>query len=344
VATPSGTRDLALARRDLETRLQAEPFCFEFFQAVRLLERFSPARKPAGRFYHPATEAVRFGAHPSLSFPASEIQSLVWREAKAPMMTVNFIGLFGPQGVLPLYYTELVMERLRERDTTMRDFFDLFNHRIISLFYQAWEKHRLPIAHEQGEMGRFSQLLLALIGLGTPGLQQRQKVPDDSLIFYGGLLAQQPRSAAALRQLLTDYFGIPVEIEQFVGSWCRLDPETQCRMEEGSGYSDELGVGAVIGDEVWEPQSRVRIKLGPLSLTQYLGFLPDGTAYAPLKAITKFFSGDGLDFEVQLILERRQAPPCELGAEGDAAPRLGWVTWMKSAAMGRDPADTVLRL
>jgi len=259
-------------------------------------------------------------------------------------MTVNFMGLTGPQGVLPLYYTELLMERLRARDTAMRDFLDIFNHRSISLFYQAWEKYRFPIAYEQGSSGRFEELLLCFVGLGTPRLAERQAVGDKTLLFYGGLLGQQPRSAAALEQLLADCFEVPVEVEQFVGAWCSLDRGTQTRFEESGDLSEQLGGGAVVGDEVWDLQSCVRLKLGPLSLGRYLDFLPTGTAHAPLRAITRFFSGDELDFEVQLILKREEAPACVLGAEGEQAPRLSWVSWVKSAPMDRDPADTVLRL
>jgi type VI secretion system protein ImpH len=115
-------------------------------------------------------------------------------------------------------------------------------------------------------------------------------------------------------------------------------------MQDTQDFSEQLGGGAVIGDEVWDPQSRVRIKVGPLAMDRYLDFLPSGTAYAPLRDITRFYSGDEVDFEVQLILKREAVPACELGAEGENAPRLGWVTWVKSVPMLEDPSDTVLRL
>ena len=183
-----------------------------------------------------------------------------------------------------------------------------------------------------------------MVGLGMPALANRQAVGDESLLFYTGLLAQQPRSAIALERILADYFEVPVEVEQFVGAWCSLDRDTQTRFEDSEGFSTQLGWGAVVGDEVWDLQSRVRIKLGPLPLKRYLEFLPAGSAYAPLRAITRFFSGGDLDFEVQLILEREEVPACVLGAEGEQAPRLGWATWVKSVPLGRDPADTVLHL
>ena len=91
----------------------------------------------------------------------------------------------------------MIRERLRAKDTTLVAFFNIFNHRMISLFYQAWEKYRFTIAYERGERDRFSHHLLDLIGLGTAGLQKRQSVPDDSLLFYSGLFALHARSATS---------------------------------------------------------------------------------------------------------------------------------------------------
>ncbi len=329
---------------DIEKVIGEEPYRFEFFQAVRVIERLLRERNVPGRFANPQTEVVRFAAHNSTAFPASEIQSLQWREGRAPLMVVNFMGLTGPEGVLPLYYTQFVAERVRARDTALRDFLDIFNHRMISLFYQAWERYRFTVQYERGGGDRLSQYLLDLIGLGTKGLGNRQAVPDISLVYYAGLLGQRPRSAQALRQLIEDYFDVPAEIVQFAGAWYRLDVPTQCRLDGGATESEQLAVGAVVGDEIWDEQSRVRIRLGPLALEQYQDFLPTGTAYEPLRALVRFFAGNEFDFEVQLVLKREEVPGCELGRGDRTAPRLGWITWARSERMGRDPDDTVLEL
>jgi type VI secretion system protein ImpH len=347
MAAPSGTPTSAIAAGvrywDVTQLLSEEPWTFQFFQAVRLLERILPDRSPIGRFVHPSKEIVRFEVNPATSFPASQIQGLRWETGAAPALTVNFMGLFGPLGMLPLYYSELIRERLRAKDTTMVAFFNIFNHRMISLFYQAWEKYRFTIAYERGERDKFSHHLLDLIGLGTRGLQSRQVVPDDSLLFYSGLFALHARSAAALRQVLADYFDVPVEVEQFVGAWYPLAVSNQCQLDHYE-LSEQVGIGAVVGDEIWDQGAGVRVRLGPLNLQQYKDFLPEGTAYEPLRGITRFFSGDEIDFEVQLILKRDEVPACELSDAVTASWQLGWSTWVKTAAMTRDPADTILRI
>jgi type VI secretion system protein ImpH len=328
----------------LEQRIFNEPWAFAFFQAVRLMKLLTPERKTPGNFGDPAEEAVRFIAHASVSFPASEIQALEKRVDAPPLMCVNFMGLFGPVGVLPVHYTQFIRDRIRAGDRTLRDFLDIFNHRMISLFYRAWEKYRFAVPYERGERDCLTQYLLDFIGLGTPGLEGRQAVSDQSLVLYAGLLAQQPRSAEALRNMLVDYFNVPVEVNQFCGVWRQLDVETQCSLDDSPRISSLLGVGVVAGDEVWDQQSVVRVRIGPLDVQRYLDFLPTGTAYQPLRALTRFFSRDDLDFELQLVLRREDAPLCELGASGDAAPRLGWLTWGRTKTLDRDPDETVLEL
>lgn len=332
---------------DLPLRLREKPYDYRFFQAVRLMHLLSGDRSGVGRFADPAGEAVRFASHNSLSYPPSEIYHLEVKPGSAPRMEVNFFGVTGPVGELPVFYTAHVMERLRARDRAAADFFDIFNHRLLSLFYRAWEKQRFAIREERGEDAGLRQYVLDLIGLGTKGLQDRQEVDDSALVFYSGLLAQRPHSAQALENLIADYFRVPVSVIQFVGTWRKLDESSLCRLEDDprrAGFSSQLGVGAVAGDEVWDPQSAARIRIGPLPLDRYLEFLPTGAAYPALKALANLFAGLEIDFEVQLVLKREDTPGCCLGVDGDTAPKLGWVTWVKSVPMNRDPDETVYRL
>jgi type VI secretion system protein ImpH len=325
--------------------LRQEPFEFRFFQAVRLLERAMPGRAPVGRFADPALETVRFLHHPSLAFPASEIQSLDWADGRTARMMVNFIGLIGPLGVLPLHYTEFALERMRVRDHTLVEFLNIFLHRMTSVFYRAWEKHKFSVGYERDRQDPLSGCLYHLVGLGTPGLRGRQPFYDETLAFYGGFFGLTARSSLALESMLADYFDVPVSIEQFIGTWRRLDETDQCQFDLEFSGATQLGSGAVVGDEIWDRQSRARIILGPLNAQQYREFLPDGSAFKPLRSITRMFSGEDIEYELQLILKREEVPGCELGSDEQATVQLGWFTWMKSkATFDRDPGDTVLLL
>lgn len=344
MAAKSGMEDTTLGQPELEKELLENPTSFEFFQAVRVIQKLFPDRSRVGEFADPKEEAARFGTNSAIGFPASEIQTLDSEPDGQLKLTVNFMGLTGPLGVLPLNYSLLVAERARARDRTLRDFFDIFNHRFISLFYRAWEKSRFAVAYERDQSDLITQHLLDLIGLGTASVQDRFNVSDQSLVFYAGLLGQQGRPAVALEQLLEDYFGVPVEVEQFVGGWYPLAADTQCALGDDTSASSQLGVGSVAGDEIWDQQARVRIRIGPLDRQRYDEFLPRGESYEALRTLTRFFSEDRFDFEVQLVLARDEVPECILGSEGDAATPLGWTTWMRSAPFTRDADETVLNL
>ena len=344
MATQSRTQDPGLAISPLQEALRDDPWSFEFFQAVTLLQRLSPDRRPVGHFSNPQDEVVRFRGHASLSFPASSIQGLDFPEDSPARMMVNFMGLTGPTSVLPYSYTELVLERDKAKDHAFQSFLDIFHHRMVSFFYRAWEKYRPSATHSSIHDDLFAHHLRDLVGLGTRGLENRQEISDEALLHFAGLFSRHARSAAALEQILSSYFEVPVEVEEFTGAWYPLDSATQCEIGEDDSDSQKLGMGAVVGDEIWDQQCRIRIKLGPMYLDRYRQFLPDGNAYPALKSIARYFGNDEFDFEIQLVLKAEEVPRCEVGSDDATAPRLGWITWLKSAPLSRDPNETILHL
>jgi type VI secretion system protein ImpH len=323
------------------------PYNFEFFQAVRLLMLLMPGREPAGGAAKPAREVARFASRVTLEFPASAIHEIDRNPAGGgpPLMTVAFFGLMGTHGVLPFHYTEWMLARQSARDTAMAAFLNLFNHRWISLFYRAWEKHQLPMAFERSMLERqpserLNSYLFDLVGLGTKGLRGRLSVRDETLLLYAGLAAQRPRSASALRGILRDYFDLPVEVLQFQGSWHGLG-EGDFSYLSTEGLHNQLGVGAVAGDAVWIQEARFRIRIGPLQWEQFCSFLPGGRAMRELEDLTRFFLGTTPLFDVQLVLEASQVPRSQLREEPGYPPRLGWDSWLTEQPLGHDAGDAI---
>jgi type VI secretion system protein ImpH len=245
--------------------------------------------------------------------------------------------------VLPYEYSLLAIARQRAKDPTMVAFFDIFHHRLISLFYRAWRKYRFTVDYEQGREDRITAHALDLVGLGLPGYRDKLPFPDDALAFYTGLFALQPRGAIALEHLVEDFFDVPAVVHQFVGGWYGLPERDQCEIG-GEGASSALGRGAVVGDEIWDAQARVRIRIGPLPRRRFQEFLPDGSAYEKLKALVRFFGHDQFEFELQLVLDRDDVPGLVLGADEPAETRLGWSTWIRTVQRTVEADETVLAL
>jgi type VI secretion system protein ImpH len=337
MATPGGRTD-----PPLEQVLFAEPYRFDFFQAVRLLERLAPGRVPVGREGPPGREVVRFRADPTLAFPASAIRRLDRPDDPdaPPAMTVASLGLTGPLGVLPYVYTELLLERRRQGDRTLSAFFDLFNHRVAALFYRAWEKAHVAAAWAPGADDRCTRSLFSLIGLGIPPLRGRHDFPDEVLLSYAGLLARRHRPAGVLEDLLRDAFGLPIAVHQFVGQWLGLEPGDRSRLG-AAGPHNALGVSLILGRRVWDEQGKFRLRVGPLGFAQFRALLPEAPAFRRLTQMTRLFVDGGLDFDVQLVLRADEVPPCRLTSVPGAGPRLGRYAWLDSGDRAADADEAV---
>ncbi len=352
-----------------------EPYRFDFFQAVRLLQQLAPHRVPIGEDGPQQKEALDLAPIPSLDFPPSTIYDIRLPTAsnRKPLLLQAFVGLTGPSGVLPRHYTELIRRlELHERFDgrhSLRDWFDIFNHRLCSLFFRAWAKYRLPHCFEErmaGHPGRdpISQTLFCLIGLGTDGLRNRllitaprpessspavpmeplARIDDLALLRYAGSLAHSIRNATCLGGMIRDFFGLPAEVEQFRGQWIQLGEANQTQLGDNPiGSNNSLGVDTVVGEEVWDIEGQFRIRLGPLNHPQFLEFLPDPTPTQVHKSIyllshlVRFYTGPEFEFDVQLVLQAGQIPPTKLRSDfgdfGDyeegVGSRLGWNTWLE---------------
>jgi type VI secretion system protein ImpH len=333
--------------RTIAELLFAAAFEFDFFQAVRLLAGLRDELKPVGTAAAPHSEVVRFRARNSLAFAASAVHSIEEDHGGPPYMTVAFLGLTGAKGTLPAHYTEIAMEREAAGETALSEFFDIFNHRLISLFYRAWEKHHFTIGYERARRNAgedaFTSYLHALIGMGTGGLPGRLPFRDDALLRYAGLFAQRPHSASALEGVLRDYFGVPVEIEQFRPARHRLGEQDLCRPGPRETISNQLGMGAVAGDAVWNMHGSFRVRFGPLTLKRFRQFLPDGEAFRQATALIRLFAERSLEFEIQPVLKAEEVPLCELMRDPQEGPRLGWMGWLKVKEFEQDADDALFQ-
>lgn len=337
--------------RRVNDALFADAEQFEFFQAIRLLLLGAGGSASARE-----DDVLRFAVEATLAFPASAVVRIHREPSQSkqgrnpvpglPHVVTSFLGLIGASGVLPDAYTELALDQRFEGDTSFTAFFDIFHHRLLSLFYRAWEKHHFAIGvertlHGSGERDALTTYLLDLIGMGTPGLCDRLPFRDEALLRYAGLLAQQPRSAEILRALLTDFFAVPVAVEQFLGRWHSLEETEQCALG-GDTDGSQLGLGAVAGDAVWTRADVLRNVFGPLTAEQFFRFLPDGEAFATASALIRWYLGQSLDFEIQPLLAAGEVPAwCELGDTDTGGPRLGWSAWLTDEPFAMPAGDAI---
>ena len=97
-----------------------------------------------------------------------------------------------------------------------------------------------------------------------------------------------------------------------------------------------LGFTSTIGQRVFDISGKFRIVLGPLTMAQYLSFLPEGSGARILHYLVRLRAPDHLDYDVRLVLKTAEIQPLRLG---DAITKLGLTTWV-----GRPAHDVTSRI
>jgi len=333
---------------------------FSFFQAARLLQgivkkwRKTEAPKNSslsvGYDASPLEEAVRFTSFSSLKFASSEIQKITCKaenqtntEAASNQahMQVCFMGLTGQSSILPVHFTELEINRIRDKDFALKSFYDLFNHRAISFFYRAWEKYQLPFAYERSKIDNpacsdpITTALHSIVGVGGDVMQKQLQLDAEDMLFYAGFFATPNRSASSLGNALTDILNIPVKVNQFKGEWVALLDEDRMQLPVFplSGKNNCLGVDSVIGNEVFTVEGKFQLEIGPLNRNQFRSLQPNSQGQAALKHFTRLFVGGSFQFELKYILEDDAISHWILAENQYDGPALGVNTWLLGDGM-----------
>ncbi len=333
--------------------LFAEGYRFEFIQALRLLEQLgaSISHNPPGELA-PGHEPFQLRSDVGFNFPPSEVRSVssgATPDVKPELIT-NFFSLAGSAAPLPDWIAELLIQQARNRDTGIRDFLDIFHHRLLTLLYRVRLRHRpwleptltdsnrtsqTRTSNQIRAQNRMSGYLLAFTGLGLPELRNRLPIGDEELLPYAGLLWQRPRSMVGLERILAHAFSVHIRSRQMIGLWRRIERDDWTRLgtlhlgrqrfTQSRGQNNALGHTTVLGTRTWDSQGRFDIIVGPLSLAQFQSFLPGEASHKKLTALVRFYAGDLLDCGIRLSIAPAEVPATRLSKS-----RLGWTSWLKT--------------
>ncbi len=342
----------------LMQRLAADPYQFDFFQAVRRLQCARRDLPAVGLSKRPREDAVRFSQEPSTGFATSTLNGLKQKPSEvAPRLFVNFMGLLGPSGPLPIHLADFARQRERNhRDPAFARFLDIFNHRMVSMFFRAWALNQPCVQYERTEEGRhdpFSTQVASMIGIGQDSLRGRDALPDEAKFFFAGRLSCPSPNPEGLVAFVREYFRVPATMIEFVGKWSELPAEYRCALGKSRESSSLGGEGlCAMGSKFWDCQGQFRIRLGPMKLADYQRLLPmhragieGGRSFRRLEACVLNYLGFELTWQVQLVLRKEDVPKCKLGgpaAGPGGGARLGWTTWLSSKPIDQDRDDLVI--
>jgi type VI secretion system protein ImpH len=300
--------------------LAAQPFAFDFHQALRRVETTFRHLPRWGEANKPRDEPLRLGQDPSFDFSPSAVRGFTPPTDKVPpRLTVGFLGLFGPQGPLPLHFTEYARDRIRQAgDHTFAAFVDLFHHRMLALFHRAWARSRATVNRDRPEDDRFRTYVGAAFGLGLPSQWNVDAVPDRAKLYFAGLFALASRPPDGLRAVLNGYFGHPVQVREYMGEWLVLHNDDRFRLGHSPQVSS-LGRSTVLGQRVFSRSHKFRVVMGPLREADFSRFLPGSSGLAQLAALVTAYAGPQLAWDLELIPAADAVTQLRLGRDG----RLG---------------------
>jgi type VI secretion system protein ImpH len=99
-----------------------------------------------------------------------------------------------------------------------------------------------------------------------------------------------------------------------------------------------LGLGTSIGSRVWSHAAKFRLRIGPLTLSDFERMMPGSPSLARLEAIVRNYVGDTLDWDINLVLRREEVPQAVLGR----TTMLGHTSWIGTRSGATDADDLYL--
>ncbi|MCP4248520.1 MAG: type VI secretion system baseplate subunit TssG [bacterium] len=353
---------------ELLERLVDSGWEFDFFRAVWLLERHCQSKAAVGERGPVADEAVRFRPYVSVGFPPTDVRRIMVQQGELAdqvryCLEVTFMGLYGVSTPLPLHYAIDVLrsvepsgpktdaEKKEEADRAMpplpgerlgqpagspvRDFLDIFHHRLVSMFYRSWTKYRYHETFGRPNRDDVTDHMLNLVGCPWRDGEPVLGVDPIRLIRYGGLLTQHPKSGVALEGLLDDYWAGPdIHVEQCLGRWVAVPTADLNRI--GSANTS-LGIDLTVGEQVYDLSGLFQVSVGPVDWPTYQSFLPGGERFSQTRALVQLYCSDPLAFTIEVKLLPGEIPEMRLSSD-EKTTRLGFTSW---ALTGEGPETSV---
>ncbi len=363
--------------------LSRDPHGLDFFAMARLLECSYDALPRLGTSQRPSDDPVRFAQEPSLAFPPVSVSKFVAKSGvREGRVFVNFLGMLGPNGPLPLHITDYARDRERnQQDPTLARFLDVFNHRMVSLFYRAWAVNQLPVSFDRTrkharsgglQVGRLSEPTLQPTSDPAADFTQTERTAEnggraawtdeDRYATYIGALFGMGIPTFRSRDELPDVAklhyagrlapgvknaeGLRAIIESFFGVSARIEEFVGGWLDLPDRYWCRLGGSAQsckLGVNT-VVGARVWESQGRFRVVMGPMALADYERLLPGGESQK-----RLEAWVRNYVGHEFEFQVQLILREDAVPkvqlgktgRLGWTTWMSRGKLGRDPSDLV---
>ena len=304
--------------------------------------------------YH-SSASLQFKVDNFRHYPIQEVASYSKKEGNIWQIVVRAPGLMGSYGVLPDYDCSMLLTGDIEKDLPISAFFDIFNHRLLSLECLSWlRKHPGLTMHYESQDNDKPQSgyqldnpwldikdLLDhssyhgfLNALG--GYVERNSPVSNYLKTHSIFLRFRPLSVETIQSVLNGFFDFKTEVVPFVSSYYNLPHKELSYLSSSFGSMSCLGKNTIIGSRVRMRSNECQLKIGPLNYKDFSKLLPGEALYLALKEMVANLFSSTIQVNVLLLVKSDEIPCARLG---QSETRLGLNSWFVSDQGKKESRD-----
>lgn len=217
------------------------------------------------------------------------------------------------------------------RCANQRDFLDLFNHQLITLYLEATRKYH-PYFSADISKDYNRSILLSLMGVPAVTDRSISLINWNKLLRFAGLLTMKQGASESMKKVIAGYFDFnlsQIEIEEYVLRQVAID---HSQLNSLGRVNNKLGESFLCGCSVPDRSSKFRIHLMDLTIEDFLSFLPLSNGadterkYNELIAIIDFLKSPEQLSDIALHI--RPGQPLQMRLQSGQPAILGFTSWL----------------
>ena len=317
---------------DLKKQLQSHGYCFEFFQAVSLLEQTYKNRPALGHTGPVEDEIAQLLPNNTLGFPAADIGRIELHENSTGSdkwkLFQNFLGLYGPNSAAPIFIAESVNQCIDAEDP-LKDFLDIFNHRVISLYYRAQKKNSVIKTVSTTHSNPISNILHAMMGHDFNMDETNWDVGPSKLLRHCGLFSSSNRNPNGLEKLVSDYFSLSdVHVIPFARRRIKIPQSSQGRLSTFQNQA-ALGESFILGEVIEDITGQFILRIKMPDMQTFKQFQPGEKQYNELIFLVNMYVQYRLGFTLEFIIPTEEIRSMAISGVNPSG-KLGQSSWVGS--------------
>jgi type VI secretion system protein ImpH len=270
---------------------------------------------------NPKHDLVNIQSHVTFGHKASGVQQVVKTEDGKYNVLLNNLSLAGMYGALPDTYGEDIADR---RNQDMRDFLDIFHHRLMGLLYRFYRKNRVFLGSTDVKNNILGKILHSLTGMSL--FQKPFQFQETGIFPLFNLFWKNNPSIMGVQELIRGYFHIKTRVVPFLGGWIYPDKEALSYLNKSH---QALNKSLFIGRKTWDDTYGFMIGIGPMDFEKYMTFIPPMQQNFPiLRQLLFYYVDNSYHVKLQLHLKADTVPAMCLGKRS----YLNFTTWLSNTS------------